>query len=51
MPEIPFTLTDAEVKALYEYFMKRAGYISYEFDYPLITLINRLSRYIYGNNK
>lgn len=41
-----FTLTDAEVEALYEYFLKRAGYISNEFDPFIHVLIKRLAQYI-----
>lgn len=40
-------LSDEEVKALYEYFLKRAGYVSYEFDPLIIKLIEKL-RLSYG---
>lgn len=43
-----FTLTHEEVIALYEYFIKRAGYISYEFDPLMIALIRRLNKEIEG---
>jgi hypothetical protein len=46
-----FTLTTDEVKALYDYFIKRAGYISYEFDLPMIVLIKRLNQYIEDNKE
>lgn len=47
----PFTLTQEEVIALYDYFMKRAGYISYEFDPFIIVLIRRLCKEVEKDKK
>lgn len=38
-------LSDLEVFALYNYFMKRAGYISYEHDLEIIRFIRKLNDY------
>jgi hypothetical protein len=38
-----FTLNRKEVEALREYFLKRAGYISYEFDPIIHDIIKRLN--------
>jgi hypothetical protein len=46
MNEKSFTLTNEEVEALYDYFMKRARYVSYEFDPYIILLIKKLAAYI-----
>jgi len=40
-----FELSDDEFKSLLEYFMKRAGFISYEFDQPVWHLIKRMNEY------
>lgn len=41
-----FILMDKEVELLYDFFIKRAGYVSHEFD-PFIHVLNkRLSRHI-----
>ena len=41
-------LTREEVEALYDYFLKRAGYISYEFNPLIILLIRKLANHIGG---
>lgn len=41
-PNEPFTLTKEEIIALKEYFYKRAGYISAEFDEVVLQVIKRL---------
>lgn len=49
IPElVSFNLTDQETKALYDYFINRAGYVSYEFDPLIIILIRRLRDYLEG---
>lgn len=40
-----FTLDDEEIKALLEYFIERAGYISYEHDMKVHSIIKRLQDY------
>jgi hypothetical protein len=42
----PFIIENEEVKALYDYFNKRAGYISREFDPLIILLIDKLYDYL-----
>jgi hypothetical protein len=42
----PLCLSEEEVIALYDYFIKRAGYISYEFDMSVLELIKRLRQHI-----
>lgn len=37
-------LTDKEVQDLLDYFINRAGYISYEFDMPTHEIIKKLQR-------
>ena len=54
LKNMPFTLTDKEVEALYSYFILRAGYISYEHDAFIIVLItnckqSRLEKSLYIN--
>lgn len=44
--KLAIILTDEEARALYEYFMGRAGYISYEFDLPIIEFIRKLEVYL-----
>lgn len=39
-------LTEEEIDALYEYFLKRTGYVSYEFDPLVILLIRKLDTHI-----
>lgn len=51
MKNIGFILTEEEVKALYDYFYKKAGYISYEFDYLIILLIKRLDNHLKEEKK
>lgn len=46
MTRPPFLITEQEVKALYDYFLNRAGYISYDFDIKIIWLIRKMSKYI-----
>jgi hypothetical protein len=46
MTKPPFSLSEDDVKALYDYFIKRAGYISYEMDLPVIKLIRALNEYL-----
>ena len=40
-----FLLNGDEAWALYDYFMKRAGYVSYEFDPLIIELIKKLDKF------
>lgn len=44
-----FCLSDEEAKAIYSFFLK-CGYISYEFDMPVILLIRRLAEYLEEKN-
>ena len=42
-----FVLSTEEVRALYEWiYSGRVGYISYEFDYAVIQLIRRMSKWL-----
>ena len=43
-----FVLSIEEVRALNRWIMiyARVGYISYEYDYPVIQLIRRMNRYL-----
>lgn len=41
-------LSEEEALALDEYFVKRAGYISPEFDAPVHKLISRIQRFLQG---
>jgi hypothetical protein len=45
-----FELSDDELKSLLEYFVKRAGYISYEFDHEIWKLIKRMQLHV-GENE
>lgn len=40
------TLTQEEAKALYDYFINRAGYVSYEFDPIVLVLIRKLRDFL-----
>ncbi len=40
-----FELTEEEFKALYNYFLFRAGYVSPEFDLPIWELFRRMEKY------
>lgn len=42
-------LSNEEIKALLEYFYKRAGYISHEFDPIVIEIIRRMENYVKEN--
>ncbi len=46
-----FFLTEAEVKALDDYFFNRAGYISFEFDHEVIKIVRRIREHIKGSVK
>lgn len=46
MTKPTFVLEDREVIALYDYFMNRVGYVSYEYDALMILLIRKLREYI-----
>jgi len=46
-----FQLSDREVNKLLEYFIWRAGYISYETDMAIHELIKRLQKYEKENSK
>lgn len=46
-----FELTQEEVVALLDYFVKRAGYISHEFDSPVHEIIKRLNNFIMRTEK
>lgn len=48
IPIKEFKLSKIEAMALYDYFQMRAGYISYEFDMPVINLIRRLKEFLEG---
>ena len=41
-----FVLSIEEVRALNRWIYARVGYISYEYDYPVIQLIRRMNRYL-----
>jgi hypothetical protein len=41
-------LTDEEAEALYDYFLKRAGYISFEHDLVVHNIIKKLEVYLYN---
>jgi len=42
---VKFELIEDEFRALYDYFIKRAGYISPEFDLPIWKLFRRMEKY------
>ena len=46
MDKHSFELTEEEAKELYDHFMERAGYVSYEFDFFIIKLIRKLREYL-----
>ncbi len=48
MKELYFPLTEEEAKALYDYFLKRAGYVSAEFDPLILLLIRKLHNFLEG---
>jgi hypothetical protein len=48
-PIEPFTISTEEIESLQLYFYKRAGYISAEFDQPVLDFIKRLDDYVKPN--